>query len=199
MPAAGPSSQTRTPGGHLARATYALNPNLPLLMRPDGAVQVGWDPRRAVLIQPPSGLAADDLVALLRALQSGIKSSALQSRAAAAGLADPAALTSLLDQLAVAGLVYRRGGRRRSSPTIRIHGRGPLADLLKSGLSCSGAKVRHSNHRNADVTADGADLVLLSDYLITDPRLVRDLHAARTPHLAVRVRDGTGLVGASPY
>ena len=28
---------------------YALNPVMPVLLRPNGAVQVGWDPRRAVL------------------------------------------------------------------------------------------------------------------------------------------------------
>ena len=32
---------------------YALNPATPVLLRPDGAVQVGWDPRRAVLVRPP--------------------------------------------------------------------------------------------------------------------------------------------------
>jgi hypothetical protein len=32
-------------------------------------------------------------------------------------------------------------------------------------------------------------------YSPADPRLVRDLHRQRVPHLAVRVRDGTGLVG----
>ncbi|MFZ3319733.1 MAG: cyclodehydratase, partial [Mycobacterium sp.] len=31
---------------------YALDPALPVLLRPDGAVQVGWSPRRAVLIRP---------------------------------------------------------------------------------------------------------------------------------------------------
>ena len=36
---------------------------------------------------------------------------------------------------------------------------------------------------------------MLSDFLVADPRVVRDLHAARVPHLPVRVRDGTGLVG----
>ena len=41
---------------------YALDPAMPVLLRPDGAVQVGWDPRRAVLVRPPCGLpAADDL------------------------------------------------------------------------------------------------------------------------------------------
>jgi hypothetical protein len=39
------------------------------------------------------------------------------------------------------------------------------------------------------------DLVVLSDYLVADPRMVRDLHSKGVPHLAVRVRDGTGLVG----
>jgi pimeloyl-ACP methyl ester carboxylesterase len=37
--------------------------------------------------------------------------------------------------------------------------------------------------------------VVLSDYLIADPRMARYLHSQRVPHLAVRVRDGTGLVG----
>lgn len=45
------------------------------------------------------------------------------------------------------------------------------------------------------MTPVAADLVVLTDYLVADPRMVRDLHAARIPHLAVRVRDGTGLVG----
>ncbi len=39
------------------------------------------------------------------------------------------------------------------------------------------------------------DLVVLSDFLVADPRVVRELHAARVPHLPVRVRDGAGLVG----
>jgi hypothetical protein len=37
--------------------------------------------------------------------------------------------------------------------------------------------------------------VVLSDFLIADPRVVRELHAARVAHLPVRVRDGVGLVG----
>ncbi len=38
-------------------------------------------------------------------------------------------------------------------------------------------------------------LLLLSDSLVADPRMLRELRAARIPHLPVRVRDGTGLVG----
>ena len=39
------------------------------------------------------------------------------------------------------------------------------------------------------------DLVVLSDFLVADPRMVRDLHSRGVAHLPVRVRDGTGLVG----
>ena len=45
---------------------------MPVLLRPDGAVQIGWDPRRAVLISPPTGLTPAGLAAdprLVRDLQ----------------------------------------------------------------------------------------------------------------------------------
>jgi hypothetical protein len=45
------------------------------------------------------------------------------------------------------------------------------------------------------VSPAAVDLVVLSDYLVADPRMVRDLHSRGVPHLPVRVRDGTGLVG----
>ena len=37
--------------------------------------------------------------------------------------------------------------------------------------------------------------MVLSDFLVADPRVVRELHDAAVPHLPVRVRDGAGLVG----
>jgi len=49
-----------------ALSLYALDPAMPVLLRPDGAVQVGWDPRRAVLVRPPRGLAAAELATPLR-------------------------------------------------------------------------------------------------------------------------------------
>jgi hypothetical protein len=39
------------------------------------------------------------------------------------------------------------------------------------------------------------NLVVLADYLVADPRMVRDLQGQGVPHLPVRVRDDTGLVG----
>ena len=60
---------------------------------------------------------------------------------------------------------------------------------------CSGARIAHSSQPHAAVSPAAVDLVVLSDYLVADPRMVRDLHSRGVPHLPVRVRDGTGLVG----
>ena len=102
-------------------------------------------------------------------------------------------VAALVDAGVVTAMTAAR--RRTRSASIRIHGRGPLSDLLASALRCSGARIKHSSQRHAGVTAETTDLVVLSDSLVADPRMVRELHAARIPHLPVRVRDGTGLVG----
>lgn len=177
-------------------ALYALDPAMPVLLRPDGAVQVGWDPRRAVLVRPPRGLAAATLAALLRAMRSPLPITELHRQAVEHGLSDGDGLTDLVAQLVRAGVVtrgFRQTGGRAAS--IRVHGRGPLSDLLMEALRCSGARIAHSSQPHAAVTRAAVDLVVLADYLVVDPRLVRDLHSQGVPHLAVRVRDGTGLVG----
>jgi len=173
---------------------YALNPSMPVLSRPDGVVQVGWDPRRAVLVRPPNGLTSRALADLLRVLQSG---ATLDDVAALAEGVDESAITELIAALVDAGVVTAVAppSPATRSASIRIHGRGPLSDLLASALRCSGARLKHSSQRHAAVAAETTDLVVLSDSLVADPRLLRDLHAAGTPHLPVRVRDGAGLVG----
>jgi hypothetical protein len=177
-------------------ALYALDPAMPVLLRPDGAVQVGWDPRRAVLVRPPQGLAAATLAALLQAMRSPLPIEELRHQAIERGLSDPEGLTDLVAQLVDAGVMtrgFRQSGGRSAS--IRVHGRGPLSDLLMESLRCSGARVAHSSQPHAAISRAAADLVVLSDFLVADPRMVRDLHGQRVPHLAVRVRDGVGLVG----
>jgi hypothetical protein len=171
----------------------ALDPALPVLLRPDGAVQVGWSPRRAVLIRPPRGLNPAGLATLLRAMHSPVPMSDLQRQAV--GLTD-GELSDLVGQSVAAG-VATDGRRPRSarSASIRVHGRGPLSELLIESLRCSGARVKHTSQPHAAVTSAEADLVVLSDNLVADPRMLRDLHNQRVAHLAVRVRDGTGLVG----
>jgi bacteriocin biosynthesis cyclodehydratase domain-containing protein len=175
-------------------SSHTLNPAMPVLVRPDGVVQVGWDPRRAMLVEPPDGLSAAALADLLRAMQSGVTASELTALAVNRGIADATALTDLVRSLVEGGLATATPPHRRSA-SIRIHGRGPLSDLLASALRCSGARVRQSRLNHAGVTPGTTDLVVLSDFLVADPHLLRDLHQARIPHLPVRVRDGTGLVG----
>jgi hypothetical protein len=65
----------------------------------------------------------------------------------------------------------------------------------RSWALISGARIAQSSEPHAAVSPDAVDLVVLSDYLVADPRMVRDLHSRGVPHLPVRVRDGTGLVG----
>jgi hypothetical protein len=176
---------------------YLLNPSMPVLLRPDETVQVGWDPRRAVVVHPPAGLTSTSLAALLRRMQTASTVAELCDCARRLGAPEstgPNVVTELLGVLEQAG-VLTTGQRAGRSVTIRIHGRGPLSDLLAGALKCSGTRVTQSSQPHAVVTTDRADLVVLTDALVADPRVVRDLHAAEVPHLPVRVRDGTGLVG----
>src|ERR1700736_5813018 len=104
---------------------YALDPALPVLLRPDGAVQVGWSPRRAVLIQPPRGVTPAGLAALLRTMHSPVSMSELRRHCdLTAGELD-----DLLAKLVTAG-VATCGARQRPtrSASLRVHGRGPLSD-----------------------------------------------------------------------
>lgn len=175
---------------------YSLDPAMPVLLRPDGVVQVGWDPRRAVLVRPPCGLTVAGLAELLRSMRSPIPICDLQRKATDRGLVDTDDLANLITQLMDTGVVTRgyRNARSRAA-SIRVHGRGPLSDLLMQTLRCSGARIGHSSQPHAAVSQAAVDLVVLSDYLVADPRIVRDLHRAGIAHLLVRVRDGTGLVG----
>src|SRR6202171_5558092 len=131
---------------------YALNPSMPVLLRPDGAVQVGWDPRRAVLVRQPAGLGSSALAELLRTLQSGTTLADLQARF---DVDAGELVTSLVD----AGVVTTAERRLTRAPSIRIHGRGPLSDLLAGALRCSGARVTHSRQTNA--AQETTDLVVL--------------------------------------
>lgn len=168
---------------------YALNPAMPVLLRPDGVVQVGWDPRRAVLVRPPGELTAPTLAAVLRSMRSPVSLTELQRQAGAD-------LTDLVTGLVESGVATRGDGNSNGrTPSIRVHGRGPLSDLLVQALRSSGVRTGHSSRPHAMVTTATADLVVLTDFLVADPRMVRDLHNAGVPHLLVRVRDGTGLVG----
>jgi len=174
---------------------YALDPVMPVLLRPDGAVQVGWDPRRAVLVRPPGGLSPGGLATLLRAMAAPMSAADLSRLARTHGLSEPAELDHVLAELVSAGVLQPTGSPRASprAMSIRLHGAGPLSELLADGLRCSGARVSRSSQSAG--AAAGVDLVVLADSLAADPRLVRDLHGSGVAHLPVRMRDGAGVVG----
>lgn len=173
----------------------SLDPALPVLLRPDGAVQVGWDPRRAVLVWPPDGLTNSGLAEVLNGMRAPVGVGELHRRACRQGLSDRAGFDALLTALLDAG-VARSHLRRKPlrALSIRVHGCGPISDVLVSMLRCSGARLTHTSRANATAGTD-VDLVVLADYLASDPHLLRELRIAGVPHLAVRVRDGSGLVG----
>jgi hypothetical protein len=148
---------------------YALDPAMPVLLRPDGAVQVGWDPRRAVLVRPPCGLPAAQLATLLRSMRSPTPISELQRQALDHGLKDGDGLTTLVAQLVGAGVATECRQPRGRAASIRIHGRGPLSELIVEALRCSGARIAHSSQPHAAVSPTAVDLVVLSDYLVADP------------------------------
>ena len=129
-------------------------------------------------------------------MHSPVPMSELQRQADRHGAVAAGELGDLVTQLVNAG-VATRGRRQRPgrSASIRVHGRGPLSELLVEALPCSGARIKQTSQPHAVMTPAGVDLVVLSDYLVADPRMLRDLHTQRVAHLAVRVRDGTGLVG----
>ena len=184
-------------GVTVAFVTFVLDPALPVLLRPDGAVQIGWDPHRAVLVHPPSGLTAAAMATVLRAMAVPVTRAELHRLATAHGLRDVAGFDELLAALLAAGVIRERLRRRPAwrALSIRVHGAGPLSELVAQGLRCSGARVGRSRHVTAAGAPAGVDLMVLTDSLTADPRLLRDLHAARVPHLPVRLRDGTGVVG----
>ncbi|MGE2834676.1 cyclodehydratase [Mycobacterium sp. SMC-4] len=171
---------------------YALDPATPVLSRPDGCVQVGWDPRRAVVVRPPDGVPSTVLAELLRALQHAATVSDLQARAAEHGV-DADTVSGLMAHLLSTGLATAAVPPPARSTAIRLHGEGPLSDLLLTALRCNNIRVSRTSRTYASPAA--VDLAVLTDYLVADPRVVRDLHDVGVPHLPVRVRDGTGLIG----
>ncbi|MEU7139965.1 hypothetical protein ABZ942_11005 [Nocardia sp. NPDC046473] len=173
-----------------------LPPQLTVLVRPSGTVQLGWHPETALLLDA-AGLDADTVLAFLRLLDGTQTRPQIVWRAGECGI-EPDLAVALLDVLDEAGLLEHpedRGGRIRS---VRVHGLGPISDAIVAGLRKLG--VRPSRSRDyrphaAPVSSWRADLVVLADTIIADPRLIDDLVRHRIAHLPVRIRDGRGVIG----
>ncbi|QBS40950.1 hypothetical protein [Nocardia sp. CS682] len=173
-----------------------LPPQIAVLVRPSGVVQLGWHPETALLLDP-AGLDADTVLAFLRLLDGTQTRPQIVWRAGECGI-EPDHAMALLDVLDQAGLLEHpedSGGRIRS---VRVHGLGPMSDAITTGLRKLG--VRPSRSRDyrphaAPVSGWQTDLVVLADVLVADPRLTDDLVQHRIAHLPVRIRDGRGVIG----
>ncbi|MFW0792405.1 hypothetical protein AAFP30_01200 [Gordonia sp. CPCC 205515] len=175
-----------------------LRPGTPVLVRPGNRVHIGSDPRRSLLIDLPQAVRASDVAELIRALIEPHSRGQMVRRARAIGLSG-SEFAGIVGQLLAAGRAASTTGLARAARLrIRIHGRGPLSDLLAASLTEVGLTPQRSSRRPADLDAVGrwdANLVVLSDFLVHEPAIVTALNAARIPHLPVLVRDGVGIVG----
>jgi len=140
-------------------------------------VQVGTDPKHAVVIDSLSEALIDELITLDGRHTVAELGERLKIRGE-----DPDQLRAVLDSLEEAGLLDT--GSAAKGATAAVHGAGPLALSITSLLAESGVRLAHN-----------ADLAVLAATLVPDPNLVNALMASRTPHLAVRVREGVGIVG----
>ncbi|WP_042450104.1 hypothetical protein [Rhodococcus qingshengii] len=169
------------------------DPRIAVLSRPDGRLQLGWTPGRAVLLTLPVGVDDRAVKSILRKMDGSRSRANILWEASRRGI--PTSVTEeLLEQLAGSGFVHTA---RRSTATVRIHGVGPLSDAIERALVTGGVSTRRSRgYRNTDVVRTwNEQLVVLSDDVVTDPRLVSDLVRCGFPHLSVRIRDGNGVVG----
>lgn len=178
-----------------------LHPDLLVLHRSDGTVQLGWGPETAVVVVPPDEMDAFDVRTLLGLLDGSLSYGRVVDAAAERGI--PAAgVRALLDELTATGSVRvadhrTAGGNASAPPRVRVYGSGPLAQALVPYLSLWDTRwIRSSAHvDDTDLAARSPGCVVLTDWQVPDPRLVGVLMRLRIPHLAVRVRDGRGVVG----
>ncbi|MBF6364704.1 hypothetical protein IU433_29450 [Nocardia puris] len=172
-----------------------LHPRVTVLVRPSGTVQLGWDPERAVALDPPD-LDTQAVLGFLRLLDGLHTRPQILWLAGEVGVPAERAET-LLDAIDAAGLLLHPRSDADRITTVRVHGRGPLSDAITAGLRRVAVRATRTNEDTPrlSATAPRADLVVLTDAVVADPRFVGALVVHRLPHLQVRVRDGKGLVG----
>ncbi|MFE5645322.1 hypothetical protein [Rhodococcus sp. NPDC056516] len=169
------------------------DPRIAVLSRPEGRLQLGWTPGRAVLLTLPVGVDARAVKSILRTMDGSRSRATILWEASKRGIST-SVTEELLEQLADSGFVHTAG---TSAASVRIHGVGPLSDAVDRALVTDGISTRRSRgYRNTDVVRTwNEQLVVLADDVVTDPRLVSDLVRCGLPHLSVRIRDGNGVVG----
>ena len=176
--------------------TFTLDPARPVLPRPDDGVQIGWMPRHAVIVRPSAAAPAIAVRQLLSSLTDELTWGQILNLQCVKYFHDAKDIRSLLDELVDAGAVIcRTRSVAVASPLIRLVGRGPLSDALTNALRHTSARIQRSTQSAHEKSWENVDLAVLADDLIADTRLLRILADAEVPHLSVRARDGTGLIG----
>ncbi|WP_066913254.1 hypothetical protein [Millisia brevis] len=172
-----------------------LDPSIDVLRRRDGTVQLGWDPDRAVVVGlPAAGRPDPDRVAAVLRLLDGSRSTPEVLWAANGLGVDPETMGLLLAELRTAGLV-RDARRPAVGRSIRVFGRGPLSDAIAAGLRGIARVDQRVWTVGTRARTVAADCVVIADHLVPPPELIAILDDAGTPHLPVRIRDGSGLIG----
>ncbi|MBB3035692.1 hypothetical protein [Hoyosella altamirensis] len=182
------------------RQNPVVDRNRPVLVRPCGDVQIGWDPETALLISPPPGCSADALARILRSLDGTMAIDAAVRAGERAGASRTSFLT-LLSHLRDVGVLAGAGHTTApEAAAVALAGRGPLADVLAGALPELGVQVTKfttpNQQRSQECIARTRPLlVVLTDSALVSPVLNDFLIREQLPHLAVRVRDGRGLIG----
>lgn len=176
-------------------AVLRLDPELAVLERSDGSIQLGWGPDTATVVLPPEGMDSFDLGVLVRLLDGRLTLDEVLDVVAERGLPS-GRVRQVLDELTATGAV-RQVPASSVGPArprrVRVHGSGPLAAAIVEDLPVW--DVRWVRSSPGDEPQGPADCVVLADGQVPDPHLVDMLVRAGIPHLAVRIRDGRGIVG----
>ncbi|GAA4819318.1 cyclodehydratase [Tomitella cavernea] len=192
--AAPPRRRPTSAERRLFRSTPRLDARFPVLLRGDGTVQIGMSPALAVVVRPPDGFGPRCLAALLRQLDGSTRlDRALRRTGLPLAHAGP-----ILDELTRAGLLTLGPEERVPRSMVTVHGAGPLADRLREHLPAIGVQVRASGTHPDDefaVEAAASSVTILAGQAVVEPGIRRMLHEAAMPHLHVRLRDGSGVVG----
>lgn len=174
-----------------------LTTGTPVLARSDGRLQIGCEPGSALLLDLDPDTEPGAVAGLLDTLRGTVDRRQLAARLRTTGLT-AAEFTALIDRLVAAGKAVAPAPQSLRRLRVRVLGRSTLAQRLAARLVAAGLPVLTDSVGPGALTRSrrlDCNLAVLADRLLVDPPLRLALMKSRTPHLAVGVRDGIGVIG----